>query len=355
MDFSVSEDRRILGDSLNRLMADACSFEARVCAAYAEPWHDPVLWAKLSDLGVFYAFLPEASGGVGGSGFDVLAAIEPLGRALCPEPFLGQIIGLRLLAAVGAETEDALAGTTKLAVAIAEPQAPWDPRDIATEAEKSLDGWQISGRKSSVYGGPVADLLLVAARVNDRLGLFQLNADQAARHTYGMIDGGGAAEITLDGTRATCLAPDAGAMIDDALDWGRLVLAAEALGAMEAAFALLVETLKTRQQFGRPLSAFQALQHRSVDLKIALEEVRSITIKAANSMGSPDQARCVAQMKALVGRGCLQMAEETIQMQGGIAMTWDYAASHYAKRLAMIDAQLGDVSYHLTRLAGGGL
>ena len=352
MDFTISEERRLLGESLTRLLQDACGFETRTQVAYDAPYHSPALWSALSELGVHYAFLPEHAGGIGGTGFDVLAVFEPLGQALCPEPVLGQLMALRLLAAAGgsSEIEQAISGQVKWALASGETDAPWDIADTRAEAAQGTAGWQVNGAKSVVYGGAVADRLLVPARAGDAIALFAVDGASTVRQGYAMIDGGGAAEIRLDAAPATPLLADAGAAIEDALDWGRLALAAEALGVMEAAFAMLVDYLKTRQQFGRPLAQFQALQHRTVDLKVEMEQARSITIRAAGAMGTAAQARAVAQMKTLVGRTAHKVAEETIQMQGGIAVTWEYPASHYAKRLTMIDHQLGDADFHLTRL-----
>jgi alkylation response protein AidB-like acyl-CoA dehydrogenase len=119
---------------------------------------------------------------------------------------------------------------------------------------------------------------------------------------------------------------------------------------MEAAFAMLVDYLGTRKQFGQPIGAFQALQHRAVDLRIEIEQARSIVIAAAAEMGTEAQSHRASQAKHLVGRIARQVAEEAIQMHGGIAMTWEYPVSHYAKRLVMIDHQFGDTDHHLERL-----
>ena len=346
MDFTVSEERRLLGDSLTRLLETHCSFDDRTRFAYASPYHSPTLWQALSELGLFHAFLPEDRGGIGGSGFDILAVFEPLGRALCPEPVLGQLLALRLLP----EVDAALAGSEIWAMATGEPHAPWDLGETQARAQETEAGWHVTGAKSVVYGGPAATRVMIPALVGDSLALFGVDPMGLDRQDYAMIDGGGASELRLDQTPARMLVRDARSLAEDALDWGRLALCAEALGAMEAGFALLVDYLKTRQQFGRPLAAFQALQHRAVDLKLELEQARSITIRAAGVMGTDAQSKAVAQAKALIGQTAHLIAQETIQMQGGIAMTWEYPASHIAKRLTMIDHQLGDQSYHLRTL-----
>ena len=350
MDFEISEDRRMLADSLGRFLTDQYGIEHRNAVAYEAPFHDPAKWADLAELGVLYALAPEDQGGFGGTGFDIVTVFEQLGRALCPEPVLPQLLAARLLIAAGADLEPLLSGATRYAVALGEIDAPYALDQIATEAKKTGDNWHISGRKSVVYGIGAADALLVAARHNGGLGLFQLVPSEADVTAYGMIDGGGAGEVFLDNAPAALLFDEANAALQDALDWGALALSAEAVGAMDAANAMLIDYLKTRKQFGRPIGTFQALQHRTVELGIEIEQARSITTLAASRMGTDQQSRTVSMAKNLIGRAAKLVAEESIQMQGGIAMTWEYPASHYAKRLIMIDHQLGDTEFHLERV-----
>lgn len=144
-------------------------------------------------------------------------------------------------------------------------------------------------------------------------------------------------------------AGDAGAILR-AEQAGQLALCAEAVGVMDALIGQTVDYLKTRRQFGTAIGSFQALQHRMVDMAIQAELARSITIRAAASLGSDQAARHCSMAKNLIGRAGQLIAEEAIQMHGGIAMTWETPVSHYAKRLVMIDAQLGDRDDHLSRL-----
>ena len=350
MDFETSDDRRMLADTLARFLAEACPPEKRATLTYAEPFHDPEAWSGLAELGVLMAFIPEAEGGLGGGGFDVMTVFEQIGRALSPEPVLPALMAARLLLAARGDVEGLMSGAVRHAVAIGEPDAPWVLSDISTRAERHDDRWTLTGRKSVVYGGNDADRLLVAARTGEGLSLFDVSPENAGVIGYGMIDGGGAAEVILDATPATLLIENAEDALNDALDHGRLALCAEALGAMDHVQALTLDYLKTRQQFGRPIGKNQALQHRMVDLMTEIEQARSITILAASRMAEGDRARSVAMAKHLVGRVATLVAEEAIQMHGGIAMTWEHPVSHYAKRLVMIDHQLGDTDFHLSRL-----
>ncbi|MDG4647735.1 acyl-CoA dehydrogenase family protein [Roseibacterium sp. SDUM158017] len=349
MNFEMTDDRRMLAETLRRYLADSYGFAHRTKVAYEAPFHDPAAWTGLAELGVLYAFVAEDAGGMGGGGFDVAVVFEELGRALCPEPVLPALMALRLLTLAGVAVDGVLLGGVRYAVAIGETDAPYDLDEIASEAVEEDGLWTVSGRKTVVYGAGAADRILVAARARDGLAVFDVEAAAAEITAYGMIDGGPAGEVMLDAAPALRLPLDAGA-VAEALDLAALALSAEALGAMEAAFAMLVEYLGTRRQFGQPIGAFQALQHRTVDLQIEIEQARSAVISAAAAADGPERSHRASQAKHLVGRIARQVAEEAIQMHGGIAMTWDYPVSHYAKRLVMIDHQFGDSDHHLERL-----
>ncbi|MHA6288774.1 acyl-CoA dehydrogenase family protein [Maricaulis sp. CAU 1757] len=353
MDFTPTDDRRMISDSLRRFLADNCTAEHRNRYAYEAPFHDPEIWAGLAELGILGALVGEEQGGFGGAGFDITTVFEELGRALCPEPVLANLMALRLYAAVGHQDriDAVIAGTSRAALAI--DSADWGPGQGHPGIEVDGDGdtVRLTGRRTVVYGAPAADFILVP--VEDSSGavhLFEVAGADAEILGYAMIDGGGAAEIMLNASSATRLGDNAATAVAEALDAGRLALCAEAVGAMEVLRDTTRDYLMQRQQFGRPIATFQALQHRLVDLAIEIEQARSITIHAAGNFGTAERGLAVAKAKNLIGRAGRLVAEEAIQMHGGIGMTWEYAASHYAKRLVMIDHQLGDADDHLHRV-----
>ncbi|WP_300528224.1 acyl-CoA dehydrogenase family protein [Maricaulis sp.] len=349
MDFTHTEDRRMISDSLRRYLADQYGIEHRNQAAYEAPFHDTGKWAELAELGILGALVTEDQGGFGGHGFDIAVVFEELGRGLCPEPVLGNLLALRLYAALGqTERVDAIiAGTARAAVAVHETDAFVDLDEIAITANGSGDSVTLTGRKSVVYGGNSADHILVVAKNASGLGLYEIAPGDAEVMGYAMIDGGGAAEVILENTQATTLSEDARGIIEAALDAGRLALCAEAVGIMDVLRDTVKDYLLQRQQFGRPIALFQALQHRLVDFSIEIEQARSIVILAASKLDAEDRALHIARAKNLIGRAGKLVAEEAIQMHGGIGMTWEYGASHYAKRLIMLDAQLGDTEDQL--------
>lgn len=340
---------RMIADSLRRFLADTYPPEHRNKIAYEGCYHDPKGWAGLAELGIMGALVSEADGGFGGAGFDITTVFEEIGRALCPEPLLGNLMALRLYAAFGKadRIEAIIAGTERAAFGFDESDSFGDLGGIATRAEAG----KLTGRKTVVYGGHAADHLLVAAKsASGKTGVYEVAAADAEILSYPMIDGGGAAEIVLDGTPATCLAEDAMDAIEAALDAGRLALCAEAVGAMDVLKEMTRDYLMQRQQFGRPIAMFQALQHRLVDFSIEIEQARSIVIHAGGKFETGERALAVAKAKNLIGRAGKLVAEEAIQMHGGIGMTWEYAGSHYAKRLIMIDHQLGDTEDQLRKV-----
>ncbi len=350
MNFDLTEDRQMLEDTLRRYLAEQYDIETRNAVAYETPFHDPDKWVEMADLGIPGALVREEHGGFGGSGFDITVVFEALGRTLCPEPFLGALMASRLLAAAGVDQASLVDGSVKYAVAISEIDAPYDVGFLETTAQAEGDGYVLTGRKCAIYGGQVADDFLVAARLDEGLAVFSVKSGDATVVGYPMIDGAGAAELVLDDTPATLLIGDADAAIADALNAGRLALCAEAVGAMDVTYDILLDYLKTRKQFGVAIGKFQALQHRTVDLLTEIEQSRSIVIGAAASLDDGDAGLKVAMAKSLIGRAARLVAEEAIQMHGGIAMTWEYAVSHLGKRLVMIDHQLGDTDYCLTQV-----
>ncbi|MBS0291062.1 MAG: acyl-CoA dehydrogenase family protein, partial [Proteobacteria bacterium] len=295
---------------------------------------------------------------------------ETVGRHLVAEPLLGALLVGRALTEAGsaaqkARLEDIIAGQALCALAHDEPDNHYELNRVATTAKKIGDGWVLNGAKAVVLFGDQAQLLLVSARTSGAVGdeagisLFLVPGDAAGTTArgYGRIDGGHAAELVLTDVRvgADALLGMEGAghaLLERIVGFGLLALAAESLGAMERAKGDTLEYLRTRKQFGVPIGSFQALQHRMADMLLEVEQARSAVINAAAAIDDDDR---VAREKALsaakysVGKIGTLIAEEAIQMHGGIGVTWELPLAHYAKRLVMIDHQLGDMDHHLAR------
>ena len=370
MNFEHTEDRRMLADSLNRFIAEQYAFDARDRIAKSEHGFSKEIFQNFAELGVIGALFGEADGGFGGGGFDIAVVFEALGRGLVVEPLLGAVMVGEALSAAGNDAQkerlgEIINGVTVAAFAHDEADTHYERTRVATRAERSGDGWVLNGAKAAVPQGEQADLFLVSARtsgnVDDEAGisLFLVPAKTAGLTVRGCpaIDGGRVAELAFDGVKlgADALLGTEGegaATLERAIGRGVLALCAEAVGAMEAAKTATLEYLRTRKQFGILIGSFQALQHRMADLLLEIEQARSAVINAAAAIDGTDRVareRALSAAKFSIGRIGALVAEESIQMHGGIGMTWELPLPHYAKRLVMIDHQLGDEDHHLQR------
>jgi alkylation response protein AidB-like acyl-CoA dehydrogenase len=364
MDFNLSPERQMLKDTIERFIREQYPIKKRHDFAKTETGFSREMWLEFADLGLIGALLPPEMDGFGGTGEDILLVFEALGRGLVVEPFLASgILGASPLIDVGdaATLGRVIAGEHLLALAHGEPDGRYSLSHVRTQAQSNADGWQITGAKNVVINAGSADTLIVSARISGDtdaeggLALFRIDPSQpgVALQTYTTIDGGTAAEITLNGAigKPVGTPGEAFPMIERAIGRGILAVCAEALGAMETAKDLTLDYLKTRVQFGKPIGANQALQHRMVDMLIEIEQARSCVMLAASTLYA-DRAtreRNLSAAKHLVGQVGRLVAEETIQMHGGVAMTWELALPHYAKRIVMIDHLFGDTDHHLER------
>ena len=370
MNFEHTEDRRMLADTLGRFIKEQYAFETRDKIAKSTRGYSPEIWRQFADLGVIGALFDEEHGGFGGSGFDIAVVFEQLGRGLVVEPFLGSgVLAGGAIAAAGNEAQRAqlaeiIAGTRIAAFAHGEPEAHYELARVSTRAQREGDGWVLDGAKAVVHHAEAADVIVVSARtscdVADDAGislfLVPAKAKGVSLRGYPTIDGARAAEISLKGVSvgadALLGAEGAGyATLETAVGAGILALCAESLGAMDAAKEATLEYLRTRKQFGVLIGSFQALQHRMADMLLEIEQARSAVINAAGALQADrvTRERALSAAKVTVGRVGSLVAEESIQMHGGIGMTWELPLAHYAKRLVMIDHQLGDEDHHLER------
>ena len=369
MNFEHSEDRRMLADSLDRFIAEQYTFGARDRIAKSPEGFSADIWHQFAELGVIGALFSEADGGFGGDGFDIAVVFEALGRGLVVEPLLGAVMAGEAISAAGSDTQKGLLaeiidGTTIAALAHDEAGSHYQLARVETRAAHSGDGWVLDGAKVVVQQGAQAGLFVVSARtagtVDDEAGisLFLVPAKTAGLtlRDCPAIDGGRVAELSFDqlALGADALLGSEGqahATLERAIGRGLLALCAESLGAMEAAKTATLEYLRTRKQFGLLIGSFQALQHRMADLLLEIEQARSAVINAAAAIDADrlTRERALSAAKFSIGRIGARVAEESIQLHGGIGMTWELPLAHYAKRLVMIDHQLGDEDHHLQR------
>jgi pimeloyl-CoA dehydrogenase small subunit len=374
MDFDLTEEQRLLRDSVERLLADHYGFDKRRSYLTEPEGWSRGLWAQYAELGLLGLPFPEKFGGFGGGPIEVMLVMEAFGRVLVLEPYLATVVlggtALRLAGSEGQKSAilpQIAEGNMILAFAHGERQARYDLSDVLTTAKPTGGGWALDGAKSVVPHGDSAQRLIVSARTAgerddpDGITLFLVDAaaNGVARRGYPMRDGTRAAEISLSGVEVgeEDVLGEVGAgfpIIERVVEAGIAATCAEAVGAMEAMQAMTLEYLKTRTQFGRPIGQNQVLQHRATEMLMELERGRSMAMLAAMMVEEPDaaeRAHNIAMAKVGVGQASKFVSQNAIQLHGGIGMTEEYAIGHYFRRCMVIEHTFGDTAHHLSRLA----
>jgi pimeloyl-CoA dehydrogenase small subunit len=377
MDFDLSEDQRLLKDSVDRLVADQYQFEQRKKYMREPSGYSATMWDQITEMGLLGLPFEETLGGFGGGAVETAIVMDAFGRGLVLEPYFATVIlGGGLLrrtapaSVLGALAPKVAAGKLKLAFAHVERHSRYDLADVSTLARKDGGGYILDGGKSVVIHGDTADKIFVTARLSgdrrrrDGIGLFLIDPSGpgVARRGYPTQDGLRAAELTLTNARVGAddlLSDNALPLVEHVVDEAIAALCAEAVGAMQSMQDLTLEYLKTRKQFGRPIGSFQVLQHRSVDMLVAVEQARSMAMFAAVMAAEEnpiERRKAISAAKVQIGRSGRHVGQEAIQLHGGIGMTNEYAVGHYFKRVTMIDQLYGDADTHLSYLgAHGGL
>jgi acyl-CoA dehydrogenase len=340
--------------------------------------NDPVgfsrtLWKEMAELGWIGIPFPDSVGGAGLGFADLAVVLEELGRSLAPEPFLSTVLlagqALLLSGDEGRAKEwlpRVCRGDAVLALAQQEAKSRYDLAAVETRAERAGRGFRIRGEKVQVLDGHVADAFVVVARTaggpRDAAGLTLLWVPQGAAGLtvtrQSRLDGRNVALVTLDGVEvgpdAVLGVPDAGhALLTRVVDRATVGLSAEMLGGMQQAFALTLEHLKSRQQFGVPIGSFQALKHRAANVYIEVELARSAVMAAARAVdqGAPDLAKAASLAKARCSDSYVLATNEGVQMFGGVGMTDEYDIGFYMKRARAAELTFGDAAFHRARWA----
>jgi pimeloyl-CoA dehydrogenase small subunit len=378
MDFDLSPEQTQLKDGVSRLIAARYgSLESRKAQGSGPDGFSQEVWAQFADMGLLGIPFSEAEGGFGGGPVETLVVMEALGKGLALEPYLATVVlagGAIRLGGSAALKERIIPGivegSARLALAFTETQARYDLFDVASSARRQGEGYVLDGRKAVVIHGDSAQHLVVSARTSgsrrdpEGISLFLVPADAegVSRHGYATQDGGRAAEIQFSNVAVgadALIGPEGQGLpiLERVAEHAVAALAAEAVGIMEALHGLTVEYFKTRQQFGAPIGQFQVLQHRAVDMLIALEQARSMAFYAAMMVEHPEaqeRAAALSAAKVQINRSCRLVGQEAVQLHGGIGMTMEYIGAHYFKRLTMIESLFGDTPHHLRRVAAAG-
>ncbi|MBI4292169.1 MAG: acyl-CoA dehydrogenase family protein [Betaproteobacteria bacterium] len=377
MNFDLTEEQRMLKDSVDRWIAENYSFEQRGRHMKCPGGWNREVWAQYAELGLLGIPFDEAEGGLGGGPIETMLVMEAFGRGLTLEPYLATVVlagGLLRLAGSASQRRTLVPqiadGRLTSAFAHSERHSRFEIADVSTTARLDEKGWTLDGEKTAVLHGDSADKLIISARTSGSrcdaggITLFLVAGDAKgiARRGYATQDGFRAADIQLHGVRVSpedvlgepgSAYPVIARVVDEAI----AALCAEALGAMAALHELTVEYLKNRRQFGVPIGSFQVLQHRAVDMLIALEQARSMAMLASMSVAEDDaelRGRRLAAAKAQIGSSCRFIGQEATQLHGGMGLTLEYSGGHYFKRLTMIESLFGNTAHQLQRLARAG-
>lgn len=379
MEFALSDEQRLIAESAARFVADRYDFETRRRLAAGEEGFSRENWRQFADLGWLALPFAEELGGLGGTAVEVMLLMEAFGRGLVLEPYLPAVLlaGRAIAAAAPADQAATLlaplmAGERLYALADEEAASRGDPAAIATIARQEKDGYVLTGRKAVVLAAPAADAFLVLARheagaAAGALQLFLVPRDRPGLTVVGYrtTDGARAGELTLDRVvlPASAALGAAGAPTEEALarvrEEAALAIAAEILGITTATFAATRQYLTTRRQFGRPLAAFQVLQHRLADMLIATEELRSIVAAATMRHAA---APMTAEARKLVAAAVVKAQEagafvtaQAVQLHGGMGVSEELNIGTYFKRFHALKALLGESARALDRIASTAL
>ncbi|HET7887927.1 MAG TPA: pimeloyl-CoA dehydrogenase small subunit [Bradyrhizobium sp.] len=379
MDFDLTEEQRLLKDSVEGLLGDAYDFEARKKYMKEPGGWSRAIWARFAEQGLLGLPFAEDDGGFGAGAVETMIVMEALGRALVIEPYLPTVvIAGGLLRHGGSAAQKAahipsiIDGAKTFAFAQLEKNSRYDLADVTTSAKKKGDGWIIDGEKFVVLNGEAADTFVVTARTKGGrrdtggIGVFLVpaNAKGITKKAYPTQDGLHGADVTFTGVEVGSDAvigdgENGLPLIERVVDEARTALCAEAVGLMDESLKATVEYLKTRKQFGVPIGTFQTLQHRAADMFVAVEQARSMSMFATMACDFEDakqRATAVAAAKVQIGKSGKFVGQQSIQLHGGIGMTMEAKIGHYFKRLTMIENTFGDTEYHLRRVtAAGGL
>src|SRR5580692_4564338 len=372
MDFNFTEEQSMLRDTVTSFLNDKYDFEARKGIVKSEAGWRPDYWKAFADeLGILGAPFPEDLGGLGGGPVENMIVMEQFGRALVVEPYLGTVvIGGGFLKHSGHARAAELiggiiAGDVVTAFAYAEPQGRYNWADLKTTARKDGAGYVLNGAKAVVVGAPWASHLIVTARTGGAqreaggvsVFLVEKSAPGVVTRDYPTVDGARAAEVLFENVSVPAdalIGPEGEGLplVEAVVDEATVALCGEACGVLRRLHEGTVDYAKQRKQFGQPISQFQVLQHRMVDMFIELEQSISMTYMATIRLSDSDpveRAKAVSAAKVQIGKACRFVGQNAIQLHGGMGMTDEMAIGHYFKRATMIEGQFGSTDHHLAR------
>ena len=371
MDFSFSDEQKLIQDAVEKFVQNDYSFDVRNKIVASDEGFDRAIWKQFAELGWLGVSFSEEDGGFGGGAMETSIMMEALGSGMVVEPYLSTVVlaGNALAFAGSAEQKAELlasiiSGDLLMALAYAEAKSGYNLANVASTAAKAGDAYTISGEKVVVLSGESADKVIVSARTSgsaadeDGISLFIVDTKAAGVEVQGYktMDGARGANIRFNDAPAELLGEEGKgfAVLERTVDYGIVASAAQALGEMKAAYTKTLEYVKTREQFGVAIGSFQVIQHRMVDMFMAVESSRSMVIMASMKVASQDvveRKKAVSGAKVYIGQNARAVGQDSVQLHGGIGMTEELDIGHYFRRLTLFCSAFGSTNYHLKRFA----
>ena len=374
MDLNLSDEQRLLRESAERFINESYNADHRRRMANDPRGFSLEVWKQFAELGWLALPIGEAYGGLGGGAIETSLLMEAFGRGLVCEPYLSTIvIGAALVERCGTEAQkqemlrEISEGRLTLAFAHSERAARFDLAHVETTARAMPDGWRLDGAKIAVIDGGSSSRLIVSARVAannggaGKLCLFLVppGARGVTLHDYSRLGGGRGCHLELKDVRLPADAllgndsSDTLPAIEAVVDRAMAALGSEAVGIMQTLLDATLEYTKIRKQFGRPLAANQVIKHRLADMAMQTDEARSMALRASLTVDAEPLARsrAASAAKAKIGKCARFVAEQSVQLHGGMGVTEELDIGAYFKRLVAFDTLFGGSAYHYRRHA----
>jgi alkylation response protein AidB-like acyl-CoA dehydrogenase len=368
MDFELDQDQQMLAKTVGEFAKNESPVARFRQLRDSAIGYQPAAWRKMGELGWMGVPFPESVGGFGGSFIDCALIIENLATTLVPEPYLASVVlgGMTLARAGNAAQHEAyltpmIEGDTTLALAYSEAQSRHDVSSAETTATPVGNDYKLSGEKVWVLNGHHADHLIVSAKAPGGVTLFVVprEADGVNVTVAKTIDGHKAAFIrfddaAVDGGSRLGEEGSGAAVLDRTMDYAAAAAVAEGVGIATTMLQMTVDYLGTREQFGVKIGSFQALQHRAVDMYAETELLRSISMASMVRADEDDTSTRRADISAAkyqLATGGIWVAQQSLQLHGGIAVTDEHDIGLYFKRMYALNALFGDQEHHVARFA----
>ena len=359
MNLDYNDEQNMLREQIQKFCESEYDFYKREEIVKSSNDFDENVWNLFAEQGWLSMPFSEQSGGLGFGPIELSILFEEFGKALVIEPYLSTVVlsGTLLDKSTFSEKNDLIekicTGSIHISLAYAEVDNGYDYLNPSTTLDSKF---VLNGTKTLVLNGSNAEKIIVTCTNDDTLNIVVLDANTpgVSINSFSTVDGQSCSEISfenvkLDKSNIIATGNDAGNLLKETINLATLCICAEAVGCMESCYHKTLEYTKGREQFGQPISGFQVLQHRMVDMFIESELAKSLLIKAMLEVNnrSDEMYKHVSALKSYVGKSGKLSAKEAVQLHGGMGVSEEMMIGHYLKKMISIDALFGNADYHL--------